>query len=30
MGFAEDVARKALEAHNWDETAAINSLFTSG
>jgi NACalpha-BTF3-like transcription factor len=27
MGFAEDDARKALEKNNWDEQAAINSLF---
>lgn len=28
MGFPEDVVRRALEAHNWDEVAAVNSLFS--
>lgn len=26
MGFAEDLVRKALEKHGWDETLALNSL----
>ena len=26
MGFEEDIARAALEKHNWDEQAAIHSL----
>jgi len=26
MGFDKASARKALEKHNWDESAAVNSL----
>ena len=26
MGFDKESARKALEKHNWDESAAVNSL----
>ena len=26
MGFDRASARKALEKHNWDESAAVNSL----
>ena len=26
MGFDKDSARKALEQHKWDESAAVNSL----
>ncbi|KAG5190124.1 ubiquitin-conjugating enzyme/RWD-like protein [Tribonema minus] len=29
MGFAAAEARRALEAHNWDEVAAINSLLSA-
>lgn len=26
MGFDADSAKKALEKHNWDESAAVNAL----
>ena len=26
MGFDKELARKALEKHKWDESAAVNSL----
>jgi NACalpha-BTF3-like transcription factor len=28
MGFSEEAAREALEANEWDETRAINSLLS--
>jgi len=28
MGFDEASARKALEDHKWDETAAVNALLS--
>lgn len=30
MGFDEASARKALEKHKWDESAAVNALLGGG
>jgi ubiquitin-conjugating enzyme (huntingtin interacting protein 2) len=30
MGFDTKSARKALEKHNWDESAAVNALLGGG